>query len=86
MKVFEMDALRIKSLMSGLYKTKNLIVRHIRHNLPDNTKVSELMVRTLPAWVVDILTVEGRVCYNQESTHLTRIIVINLLIITQVKI
>lgn len=85
MKVFEMDALRIKSLTSGLYNTKN-IVRHIHYNLPYNTKVSELMVRTLPAWVADILTVEGRVCYNQESTHLIRVIVTNILIITQVMV
>lgn len=48
-----------------------------------DTEVSESMVRTLTAWVADMLKVRGKAHCNPESTHINKITVANPIIIMQ---
>lgn len=60
--------------------------KNVRNNIANHydAEASELMARTLTAWVADMLQVRGRRARcNPESIHLNRIIVANSIIITQ---
>ena len=63
---------KIKYNCQGLY-----------YNPPCDAKASESIVRTLTAWVTDMLKVRSRMHCNQENIHLNKIIGMSLIIIIQ---
>ena len=82
--VFEMGGLAIKTCqVLKLQKERKFNCQDLHYSLPCGAEASESMMRRLNAWVADMLKVRERACCNPESTHLSRSIVANSIIIIQ---
>lgn len=70
-------------LKSGSCIPKRKITVMVNATIHYDAAVSQLMARTLTAWLADMLKSRGRAPCNPESTYLIRIIIANSIIITQ---